>query len=61
MIMKKLRYITPVVIITDMKVDTDIMKNSLENYAGGVSTKERDELEEEVAAAIQEAQKYSLW
>ena len=62
--MEKLRYITPVIVITDLRTEIELMGTSLENYAGGVSTKDRDLFEDEEAAAADDASKankYSLW
>ncbi len=62
--MKKLRYIIPTVVITEMNADAGMMATSLEDHAGGVSTKDRDLLDDEEAAAADAASqtnKYSLW
>ncbi len=62
--MKKLKYIIPAIEISKLNVGKNIMSTSLEDHAGGVSAKDRDELEEEEAAAAADfgqVQKYSLW
>lgn len=62
--MEKKAYIKPytVVNLIDGKEDLMFVINDKSFEAGGAPGKERDEIdEEEAAAAIQEAQKYSLW
>ena len=60
--MKKQLYIIPQTFTTDTTMNSDILIISNENYAGGVSTKDRGELdEEEEATTSEELQKYSLW
>ena len=58
--MKKI-YISPVVNFNELNVENNIMILSDENHAGGVSTKDREDLEDEEAAAAAQQQNYSLW
>ena len=61
--MKKSRYIIPTIVVTELNAKTELMGTSLENHAGGISTKERDSIEEEeeMPADYGQLKNYSLW